>query len=123
MRTQPPSFTMDAGSQSSAEVLTDTVVDGQRLISNAFAAKRTTPLLMSWAVIHTLPAGSQFDLTGRTLVAHETAVLDPEVLEARAAEADVRDLLRGRRRRPAIRRLASIPPQQAPLSSLIGVTS
>jgi cyanophycinase len=114
---------MDAGSQSSAEVLTDTVPDGQRLISNAFAAKRTTPLLMSWAVIHTLPAGSQFDLTGRTLIAHETAVPDPEVLEACAAEADVRDLLRGRRRRPAIRRLASIPPQQAPLSSLIGVTS
>jgi cyanophycinase len=70
-----------------------TVVDGQHLISNAFAAKRTTPLLMSGAVIHILPAGSQFDLTSRTLLAHETAVPDPEVLEARAAEADVRDLV------------------------------
>jgi cyanophycinase len=65
-----------------------TVVDGQHLISNAFAAKRTTPLLMSGAVIHILPAGSQFDLTSRTLIAHETAVPDPEVLEARAAEAE-----------------------------------
>ena len=65
-----------------------TVVDGQHLISNAFAAKRTTPLLMSGAVIHILPAGSHFDLTSRTLIAHETAVSDPEVLEARAAEAE-----------------------------------
>ena len=65
-----------------------TVVDGQHLISNAFAAKRTAPLLMSGAVIHILPAGSQFGLTSRTLIAHETAVPDPEVLEARAAEAE-----------------------------------
>ena len=65
-----------------------TVVDGQHLISNAFAAKRTTPLLMSGAVIHILPAGSHFDLTSRTLIAHETAVPDAEVLEARAAEAE-----------------------------------
>jgi cyanophycinase len=65
-----------------------TVVDGQHLISNAFAAKRTTPLLISGAVIHILPAGSHFDLTSRTLIAHETAVPDPEVLEARAAEAE-----------------------------------
>jgi cyanophycinase len=83
-----------------------TVVDGQHLISNAFAAKRTTPLLMSGAVIHILPAGSHFDLTSRTLIAHETAVPDPEVLEARAAEAEEvaaegvspADKLRGRKR-------------------------
>jgi cyanophycinase len=71
-----------------------TVVDGQHLISNAFAAKRTTPLLMSGAVIHILPAGSEFDLASRSLVAHQTAVPDPEVLEARAAEADLRDVMR-----------------------------
>jgi cyanophycinase len=67
-----------------------TVVDGQNLVSNAFVAKRTTPLLVSGAVLHVLPAGSQFDLTGRTLLAHQTAVPDPEVLQARAAEADLR---------------------------------
>jgi cyanophycinase len=71
-----------------------TVVDGQHLISNAFAAKRTTPLLMSGALIHILPAGSEFDLASRSLVAHETAVADPEVLEARAAEADLRNVVR-----------------------------
>ena len=71
-----------------------TVVDGQHLISNAFAAKRTTPLLMSGAVIHILPAGSEFDLASRSLVAHQTAVPDSEVLEARAADADLRDVMR-----------------------------
>jgi cyanophycinase len=69
------------------------VIDGQHLISNAFAAKRTTPLLMSGAVIHILPAGSEFDLTTRSLVAHQTAAADPEVLEARA-EADLRNVVR-----------------------------
>ena len=39
-----------------------TVVDGRQVVSNAFAAKRTAPLLMSGAVLHVLPAGSQFDL-------------------------------------------------------------
>lgn len=67
-----------------------TVVDGQNVVSNAFVAKRTTPLLVSGAVLHVLPAGSQFDLTSRTLLSHQTAVPDPEVLQARAAEADLR---------------------------------
>jgi cyanophycinase len=70
-----------------------TVVDGQRLVTNAFAAKRTTPLLMSGAVIHVLPAGSQFDLTSRTLLAQATTIPDPEVVEARA-EADLLEAAR-----------------------------
>ncbi len=71
-----------------------TVVDGQHLVSNAFAAKRTAPLLISGAVIHVLPSGSQFDLSSRSLVAHRTFVPDPEVVEARAAEADLREVAR-----------------------------
>jgi cyanophycinase len=71
-----------------------TVVDGQNLVSNAFVARRTTPLLVSGAVLHVLPAGSQFDLTSRTLIAHQTAVPDPEVLQAHAAEADLRGVAR-----------------------------
>jgi cyanophycinase len=66
-----------------------TVVDGQSLVSNAFVAKRTTPLLVSGVVLHVLPAGSQFDLSSRTLLAHQTADPDPEVLQARAAEAEL----------------------------------
>jgi cyanophycinase len=71
-----------------------TVIDGQNLVSNAFVAKRTTPLLVSGAVLHVLPAGSQFDLTSRTLLARQTGLPDPEVLEARAAEADLRSVAR-----------------------------
>jgi cyanophycinase len=66
------------------------VVDGQNLVSNAFAAKRTSALLISGAVVHVLPAGSQFDLTTRTLLAHQTTIPDPEVVQARAAETDLR---------------------------------
>jgi cyanophycinase len=71
-----------------------TVVDGQHVISNAFAAKRTAPLLISGAVIHVLPAGSQFDLLSRSLIAHVTPVVDPEVVQARASEADLREVAR-----------------------------
>ena len=69
-----------------------TIVDGRQLISNAFAARRTAPLLMSNAIVHVLPAGAQFDLESRSLIAHQTPVPDHEVLDARAAEADLRKL-------------------------------
>jgi len=36
------------------------------VVSNAFVAKRTTPLLVSGAVLHVLPAGSQFDSCAAT---------------------------------------------------------
>ncbi len=69
-----------------------TVVDGRNVVSNAFAAHRTAPLLMSGAVMHVLPEGSRFDLAARSLVAHVTTVPDEEVLEVRAAENDLRKL-------------------------------
>ena len=69
-----------------------TIVDGRHLVSNAFAAHRTAPLLMSNAIVHVLPAGAQFDLESRSLIAHQTPVPDHEVLDARAAEADLRKL-------------------------------
>jgi cyanophycinase len=69
-----------------------TVVDGQYLVANAYAAQRTAPLLVSGAVLHVLPPGSEFDLASRTLVAHQTPVPDSEVVEARAAEANLRVL-------------------------------
>ena len=36
-----------------------TVVDGTHLVSNAYSAKRTAPLLVSGATVHVLPAGQQ----------------------------------------------------------------
>jgi cyanophycinase len=45
-----------------------TLFDGRKVISNAHEARRTAPLLASGVVLHVLPAGSVFDLTGRQLV-------------------------------------------------------
>jgi hypothetical protein len=56
-RTLQPSLTTEAGLKTSAGGAV-TVVDGQNLVSNAFVAKRTSPLLVSGAVLHVLPAGA-----------------------------------------------------------------
>jgi len=45
-----------------------TLVDGRAVRSDADAAKRTAPLLVSGAVLHVLPAGARFDLAERVLV-------------------------------------------------------
>jgi cyanophycinase len=71
-----------------------TVVDGQKMVSDAFVAKRTAPLLISGAVLHVLPAGSQFNLATRALLSHKTALPDPEVVAARAEEVDLRKVAR-----------------------------
>ena len=57
-----------------------TIVDGREVTSNAYAAKRTAPLLVSGARLHVLPAGAKFDLMKRELVAASTEV-DPAVAE------------------------------------------
>jgi cyanophycinase len=69
-----------------------TIIDGRRIISNAHEAKRTSPLLVSGAVLHVLPAGSKFDLMERALIATATSV-DPLVAaEMQEARADVRQV-------------------------------
>jgi cyanophycinase len=45
-----------------------TVLDGRNVVSNAYEARRTAPLLASGVVLHALPDGSVFDLTNRVLV-------------------------------------------------------
>jgi cyanophycinase len=69
-----------------------TIVDGRSVISNAYVAQRTAPLLVSGATLHVLPAGSRFDLEERTLLVHTEQSPDVEVTEARAAEEDLRRL-------------------------------
>ena len=71
-----------------------TVIDGQNLISNAYLAQRSAPLLVSGAILHVLPAGSRFDLSSRALLTHHEQQPDAEVAEARAAENDLRLLAR-----------------------------
>ena len=45
-----------------------TIFDPARIVTNAYEAKRSTPLLASGVTLHVLPHGSRFDLTTRTLV-------------------------------------------------------
>ena len=45
-----------------------TLLDGRHLVTNAYEAKRTAPLLVSGAVVHVLPSGCRFDLANRELV-------------------------------------------------------
>jgi cyanophycinase len=71
-----------------------TIVDGTHLVSNAYSAKRTAPLLVSGATVHVLPTGSWFDLSKRALIQHVEPQLDAEVAEVRAAESDLRALAR-----------------------------
>ncbi len=68
-----------------------TVFDPARMVTNAYEAKRSTPLLASGVVLHVLPGGSVFDLAARQLVPQPPSV-DPEDA-AELAEAQ-RDLSR-----------------------------
>ncbi|MDQ1689798.1 MAG: cyanophycinase, partial [Frankiaceae bacterium] len=43
------------------------------------SAKRTSPLLVSGVVLHSLPAGAIFDLRNRVLVGMPMAVADPSI--------------------------------------------
>ena len=69
-----------------------TIVDGTQLISNAYVARRTAPLMVSGAVLHVLPAGATFDLAARRLLGFRTPLPDAQVAEVRAAEADLQTL-------------------------------
>jgi cyanophycinase len=71
-----------------------TIVDGRQLVSNAYEAKRTAPLLVSGAVLHVLPAGGAFDLATRSLIVFDTPVEELELEELRAAESDLQDMAR-----------------------------
>ncbi len=51
-----------------------TIFDPARIVSNAHEVTRNSPLLASGVVLHVLPAGSEFDLTTRTLVLPEASV-------------------------------------------------
>lgn len=45
-----------------------TILDGSRVLTDAHQAKGHRPILVSGAIVHSLPAGSWFDLRGRTLL-------------------------------------------------------
>ncbi len=71
-----------------------TIMDPARIVTNAYEARRSAPLLASGVQLHVLPEGSLFDLTTRSLVP-PAAVVDPtEADELAAAGRDLRGLAR-----------------------------
>jgi cyanophycinase len=48
-----------------------TVVDGSQVVTDAHQAKAHRPFLVSGAIVHSLPAGTWFDLRGRRLLSGE----------------------------------------------------
>ena len=101
-----------------------TIFDGSRMTSNAYEAKRSSPLLASGVVFHVLPEGAVFNLSTRVLVPQEP-VVDPEDADELAeATRDLRQLARdiaaadatpaAIRRRLALRRTRRSQPDPTP---------
>jgi cyanophycinase len=89
-----------------------TVVDGSHVVTDAFQTKGYKPMMVSGAIIHSLPAGYRFDLRSRSLIQpsedgkrrtkrRETALARLRRLSRESAleGADSFDLERRRRRR------------------------
>jgi cyanophycinase len=72
-----------------------TIFDPARIVTNAYEARRSAPLLASGVVLHVLPHGARFDLTSRTLVPETTTIADPaEAAELAEASHDLRNMAR-----------------------------
>jgi cyanophycinase len=69
-----------------------TILDPAQLVTNAFEAKRSTPLLASGIILHVLPAGTAFDLSARALLTHTPGVSRQEAAEIAEAQADLRQM-------------------------------
>jgi cyanophycinase len=67
-----------------------TILDPSHLVTNAYEAKRSSPLLVSGIVLHVLPAGATYDLTARALVASAPVVSPQDAAELAEARADLR---------------------------------
>jgi cyanophycinase len=50
-----------------------TIVDGRHVATDAYRGKGYKPLMVSGAILHSLPSGYRFDLRGRRLIAGEDA--------------------------------------------------
>jgi cyanophycinase len=71
-----------------------TVFDPARMVTNAYEAKRSSPLLASGVMLHVLPAGSVFDLAERALVPQEPAIDPEDAAELAEAQRDMRRMAR-----------------------------
>jgi cyanophycinase len=71
-----------------------TILDPAQLVTNAFEAKRSTPLLASGIVLHVLPSGTAYDLSERALLTHASEVSQQDAAEIAEAQADLRRMAR-----------------------------
>jgi len=71
-----------------------TIFDPARVVTDAYEAKRSRPLLASGVVLHLLPAGAVFDLDARTLVPREQHSDPGDAAELAEAQHDMRWLAR-----------------------------
>ena len=71
-----------------------TIVDAERAITSAPTAKGSRPILVSGAVVHTLPAGARFDLDTRALLDYAEPMPPAELAEIAATETGMRRLAR-----------------------------
>jgi cyanophycinase len=69
-----------------------TIMDPADLVTNAYEAKRSAPILASGVVLHVLPDGARFDLTTRSLLPAGQAVDPLEELEIAEAGRDLRQM-------------------------------
>jgi cyanophycinase len=70
------------------------IFDPARIQTNAYEAKRSSPLLASGVVLHVLPDGARFDLTTRSLVPQPATVDADEAAEIAEVGKDLRQLAR-----------------------------
>jgi cyanophycinase len=71
-----------------------TIFDGSRMVSNAYEATRSSPLLASGVLFHTLPEGTVFNLSTRELVPQEPVVDPEDADEVAEATRDLRQMVR-----------------------------
>jgi cyanophycinase len=72
-----------------------TIVDGSQVVTDAFDTKGYRPMMVSGAILHSLPAGQRFDLTARRLLSPAHAAPEKKDRPARTrAPAEVRRLAR-----------------------------
>lgn len=68
-----------------------TIVDGSNVATDAFEAKGHRPMMVSGAIIHSLPAGQRFDLRSRTLLPAEPAEPAPRPVKGRRGAEQVEE--------------------------------
>jgi cyanophycinase len=71
-----------------------TIFDPTKIVTNAYEAKRSSPLLASGVTLHVLPAGSAYNLTRRALVPQPTLVDAEDAVELAEAQRDMRQMAR-----------------------------